>query len=215
MATYDNIKFTDGVNILFIGTNKVDENYNNPVKTFTTPTVGISLSTGTTTSTTASKLVDNIADFTTDKVAAGNKVINTTDNTSTTVSAVDSATTLSLSSDIFVSGENYNVKAEVSPNTSLSINLNKLEDRFTINGYLPYGKLDNTDTWTSGKDKKDGFKEMINNGSTITMTYESKEYNLTVEKFQITYVAKDNTDSVDGELVYEITITGIVSDDVV
>ena len=143
MTEIDNIKFTDGTNILFVGTNKVDENYNNEIKIIPYPT--------------------------------------------------DTDT----------------------PKTPLSINLNKLTDRFTINGYLIYGKLDATDTWTTAKAKKDGFKTMIGGGSTITMTYEGDNYTVSVDKYQITRIANDNTDSEDGEVVYDVTITCIVTDEVV
>lgn len=61
----------------------------------------------TTDGTTANKLVDSGADFSGDGVQAGMIVYNTTDSTEATVTAVDSGTTLSLSSDIFTSGENY------------------------------------------------------------------------------------------------------------
>jgi hypothetical protein len=61
----------------------------------------------TTTATTASKLVDTNSNFTTLGVAAGDKIINTTDDTTAYVTAVDSATTLSISSDIMVSGDKY------------------------------------------------------------------------------------------------------------
>jgi hypothetical protein len=64
---------------------------------------------GTADGTTASKLVDSTADFVTDGVVAGMTVWNVTDNTSTTVTAVDDANTLALSDDIFVSGEAYKV----------------------------------------------------------------------------------------------------------
>ena len=61
----------------------------------------------TTTATTSNKLTDTNVNFTTLGVAAGDKIINTTDNTSAIVSAVDSATALSISSDIMASGEKY------------------------------------------------------------------------------------------------------------
>lgn len=62
---------------------------------------------GTTTATSAGKLVDSGAGFVAAGVAVGDIVVNTTDNTVATVTAVDSATQLSVSPDIFVSGENY------------------------------------------------------------------------------------------------------------
>ena len=61
---------------------------------------------GTSTSTTSNKLVDSSASFT-DDVKIGDSVYNLTDGGFTTVSAIDSGTTLSLADDIFTSGENY------------------------------------------------------------------------------------------------------------
>ena len=63
--------------------------------------------TSTTTSTTANKLVDTGSDFTTLGVAAGDKIRNTTDDTEAYVTAVDNATTLSISADVMASGEDY------------------------------------------------------------------------------------------------------------
>jgi hypothetical protein len=65
---------------------------------------------GTTDGVTASKLVDSTASFTTNIV--GYIVYNTTDSTVATVTAVDSATTLSLSADIMASGEAYTIYAD-------------------------------------------------------------------------------------------------------
>jgi hypothetical protein len=59
--------------------------------------------------TSASKLIDSGADFVTDGVQVGDTILNTTDTTETTVTAIDSATQLSLADDIFVSGEAYTV----------------------------------------------------------------------------------------------------------
>lgn len=142
MTEIDNIKFTDGSNIVYIATNKVDENYNNEVKVVPYPS-------------TAS-----------------------------------------------------------SPETPLSINLNKFTDRFVINGFINYGKLDDTDTWTTAKAKKDGLKTLIGGGSTVSMFYEGDEYTVTVEKFQITRVANDQTDTDDSEAVYEVTISCVVTSEV-
>lgn len=72
---------------------------------------GTPISTGNTDATTASKLEDSTADFVADGVKVGDLVQNTTDGTATHVAAVDDLNTLSLSDDIFVSGENYQVYA--------------------------------------------------------------------------------------------------------
>ena len=72
------------------------------------PNPELILTTGTTTATTATKLVDSAASFTT-SVEVGNIVVNTTDNTMTNITAIDSDTTLSVDDDIFTSGETYTV----------------------------------------------------------------------------------------------------------
>ncbi len=61
---------------------------------------------GTTTSTTANKLVDSTQNFET-TAQVGSFIKNTTDSTTASVTAIDSDTTLSISSDIMASGENY------------------------------------------------------------------------------------------------------------
>lgn len=63
---------------------------------------------GTTDGTTANKLVDSTQNFTS-TVSTGMIVINTTDSTQTTVTAVDNNSTLSLNDDIMVSGETYKI----------------------------------------------------------------------------------------------------------
>jgi hypothetical protein len=61
---------------------------------------------GTTTSTSAGKLVDSTQNFLT-TCTAGQRVVNTTDNKWTTISAVDSNTQLALTDDIMTSGDAY------------------------------------------------------------------------------------------------------------
>jgi hypothetical protein len=63
---------------------------------------------GTTTSTTADKLVDSGQNFSS-TVELGDVVKNTTDDTQATVSSILSNTTLSLSADIMESGETYRI----------------------------------------------------------------------------------------------------------
>ena len=71
---------------------------------------------GATTSTTASKLVDSGASFLTDGlVSIGDIVVNQTSGASTSVSAIDSDTTLSLASDIFATSEDYQIVLEREP----------------------------------------------------------------------------------------------------
>jgi surface protein len=69
---------------------------------------GGTVDSGTTDSTTASKLVDSTQNFIT-TVTIGDIVKNTTDNTYAAVTAIDSDTTLSLDTDIMISGETYQI----------------------------------------------------------------------------------------------------------
>jgi len=66
-------------------------------------------STGTTTSTSASKLVNTAGAFTTDGTCIGDTVSNTTDGTTALITAIDSASTLSIDTDIMTSGEAYTI----------------------------------------------------------------------------------------------------------
>ena len=67
---------------------------------------GLSIDSSTTTSTTSNKLVDSGAAFTS-AIHLNKSVYNSTDDTWAKITAVDSATTLSLSADIMVSGDSY------------------------------------------------------------------------------------------------------------
>lgn len=72
---------------------------------------GLQLASGTTDGTTASKLVDSGASFT--SALVNNAVYNSTDDTWAKVTAVDSTTVLSVSADIFVSGEGYEIASAI------------------------------------------------------------------------------------------------------
>jgi len=70
------------------------------------------------TATTASKLVDTTQDFVALGVKVGDAVVNTTDATSALVTAIDSATVLSISADIMASGELYTLPLEKAKSSS-------------------------------------------------------------------------------------------------
>jgi len=63
---------------------------------------------GTTTATTANKLVDSGADFVSD-VSVGDTIYDLTGGSNTTISAIDSTTILSVASDIFTNGDKYEI----------------------------------------------------------------------------------------------------------
>ena len=71
------------------------------------PSPSLPVLSGTTTATTADKLVDVGADFS--NVSIGDIVYNTTDNTSASVVAIDSSTILEVSADIFTYPETYTI----------------------------------------------------------------------------------------------------------
>ena len=81
-----------------------------PSDTIGIPEVSTRVSTGTTTATTANKLVDSAALFITgQKVSIGDIIYNTTDSTIATVEAIDSETTLSVSANIMATTEGYSI----------------------------------------------------------------------------------------------------------
>ena len=99
------------------------------------------------------------------------------------------------------------------PNGSSFVNLNKMEDRFTVKGYLSNGKL-GTETHTTALDKKNALKTMVALGSTIVMTWEGVEYDVGVDKYEIGYNSMDDKDNVqDGITIYDVTFSCIVGGD--
>ena len=90
-----------------------------PSDTVDIPNVGGPSQSGTADGTTANKLVDSTASFTSN--LQGYVVYNTTDNTAAYVTGVDSATELSLSADIMASGENYVLYADANPGCVLYV----------------------------------------------------------------------------------------------
>ena len=143
MATYDNVKFTKGTDIVYVGTVQMEENIINTLKVITVPT------------------------------------------------------------------------EDDTPETTQILNLNRVEDRYTITGVINYGKLDVSETKTTGRDKKELLKTMFSKGSVVVLTYEDENYNVGVEKFNIKYKSHDGADSVEGEVVYDVIITCVVGGDVV
>lgn len=79
-----------------------------PSDSINIPKVNSVATTGSATATVASKLVDSNQNFSS-KLKIGDIVYNNTDSTAATVTAIDSATQVSLSADIMASGESYTV----------------------------------------------------------------------------------------------------------
>ena len=133
----------------------------------TTMVTAADVSAGTATSTTANKLVDTGAAFTSAYVSK--TVYNTTDDTFATVTALDNSTTLSLSADIMASGETYiigdNTKALTriclvagQAKYQLSAKVQKIKQAWTASSNIPMqqkpvGWLENyySTTWRSSE----------------------------------------------------------------
>jgi hypothetical protein len=74
------------------------------------PNISSGSLTGAATATTANKLVDATSNqFTVSSVQIGDIVVNTTDGTKATVTAIDSSSTLSISANIFATAEAYEI----------------------------------------------------------------------------------------------------------
>lgn len=115
---------------------------------------------GTTTATTANKLEDSSESFTTQGVRIGDRITNTTDTTYAAVTAIDSATVLSISADIFISGEDYTISRGVLivDGTTTSTTTDKLVDSsetFTtriVAGDKVRNTTDNTEAYVTAVD---------------------------------------------------------------
>jgi len=105
---------------------------------------------------------------------------------------------------------------EDSPETTLIVNLNKVEDRFTVVGHLNNGKLNAAETYTTAEDKKNGLKTIFGKGVVVVMTWERTDYNVAVDKYEISYKARDDDNfTQEGEIAYDVQITCVVGSDIV
>ena len=102
--------------------------------------------------------------------------------------------------------ENYNV--------TMLLNLNKFEDRFTIDGYLSEGNSGVGETSSVAKDKKANFRTLFIAGTVVTMTYDGADYDLGIEKASIKDMINDGVDN-DDVARYSVKITAIVGGDII
>lgn len=127
--------------------------------------------TGTTDGTTGDKLVDSTASFT--SAMNGLVVHNTTDGTSATITAVDSGTTLSVSSDIFISGEEYSIPTydfhwKTKPTTSTSTITEGTEKVNLLKSGKAIDDVVNVVIFNAGLDPHGRGMEFLNYDFTIT-----------------------------------------------
>jgi len=122
------ISWVDGTHEIELDGTKVEYHLDKNLTTVSTPVLKALIS-GTTTATTANKLVDSTKDFITNAYE-GMLVFNTTDSTFAFVTVIDSTTTLTLSKDIMTSGEGY----ELWPTPTMKVmDFKQINESFTIN----------------------------------------------------------------------------------
>jgi len=139
-------------------------------------------SSSTTDGTTANKLVDSGASFTTDGTKAGMVVFNTTDSTKAIITAVDSDTVLSVSLDVFATGEDYEVGEADFPDGARTCDfldgyfLVELLGSFYISGLYEGMSWDATE-FASAESSPDGIvKVFVDHSEVILFGTETTEY---------------------------------------
>ena len=104
---------------------------------------------------------------------------------------------------------NATANAGSGPNTSLAIDLQQIERRFTIDGVIKTD-LGTGDTSSSAKNKKSNLITIFQAGSGVTgqttMSYAGTTYNISMEKIQIT---EDPTDEETEPSIYTVKFTAI------
>lgn len=103
---------------------------------------------------------------------------------------------------------------ESTPNETLILNLNKVEERYTITGHLTNGQFD-SETYTTAKDKKNGLKTMFGKRSIINLTLEGEDLTGCADKYEINYRAKDNPNDDKTEVViYDVIVSFVRGGDI-
>jgi len=144
------------------------------------PTPDVTPITGSADGTTADKLVDSTASFTTDGTTVGMVVTNTTDSTKAIITAIDDANTLSIDSNIFISGEAYSISFAVNfdyikligdaADTSATISIPDKFRKIVIDGMKVDGYVFDSDLGDSSKQEnryERGIDRMRKENSTI------------------------------------------------
>ncbi len=133
---------------------------------------GLELASGNATSTTANKLVDSGASFTAD--LANKTVYNATDDTWAKITAVDSATQLSLSVDIMASGEAYVVCSAID---NLPEALDRVKEGFTADSTIQVSNgTFSADFTVVGKNPAGNYSLTMQGSASGTTTISGKGY---------------------------------------
>ena len=132
------------------------------------------ISTGTTDATTANKLVDSGAAFDTDGTKIGMVAHNTTDGTRAIITAIDSATTLSVDADVFPTTKAYEIGEDDFPDGATTCDhldryfIVELGSRFFISGQAIGGSWDSLE-FSSAEQQPDGIVRVFVDHQEITL----------------------------------------------
>jgi len=101
------------------------------------------------------------------------------------------------------------------PEISQLINLNKVERRLTITGYLTNSQY-SSETYTTALAKKNGLTNLFSNRAVFTLSWDGTDLVVMCDKYEIAYKALDDKDSTATEtVVYDVVISVIVGEAVI
>jgi hypothetical protein len=95
------------------------------------------------------------------------------------------------------------------------INLNMVEKRYTVSGFLVNG-YGSGDTSSTARGKRDDFRTIFQAKGLITLNFDGDEFSVMLEKMEVKVLINDGLqDLYDGEAEYEVTFTAIEGEDTV
>jgi hypothetical protein len=142
-----------------------------PSDTIGIPSLSAEIVSGTTTATTAGKLVDSSKSFIVSGVAIGDIVYNTTDFTSTKVTALDSPTSVSVANNIFAVGENYKIFFEETKSALFMIGQHGAGNSGTVRVLTSGGDDVTIDGMVTGEVIPIDIRKVFATGTTVLSVY--------------------------------------------
>jgi hypothetical protein len=97
-------------------------------------------------------------------------------------------------------------------NITKIIDLLKIEERLTINGYLVSGTY-TSDSSTTSQGRKSDLKLISKAGGVVSITYEGETFNAAIDKVDIERVTSDGIEVNDNEAGYSVIITFVRGED--
>ena len=105
------------------------------------------------------------------------------------------------------------LQENTTPKASKIIDLQRIETRYNVDGYITYGKPAG-DTQTTAKLRKDDLVNIFKSNGVFTFTWEGDDKTGNMEKLNITKVMTDGLDpALDGEVGYSVKFTIVEGED--